>query len=189
MFVVGRRGGSPTIRDTSVMPGRAAYPGSFDPLTIAHLGIAEAARDRHDLDRVDLVISEVALAKEDRACVRLDERVMAIRLAMRSRPWLGVEVTRLQYVSDIAETYDLVIVGADKWDQLHDPRFHDSPEAHEVALAKLPRPLIVPRPPWPVPDEHRLDVPEHLAEISATAVRVGRAEWLAPEAREVGAWD
>ena len=37
--------------------GRAAYPGSFDPLTIAHLGIAEAAREHHDLDRVDLVIS------------------------------------------------------------------------------------------------------------------------------------
>ena len=42
------------------MSRRAAYPGSFDPLTIAHLGIAEAARDRHALDRVDLVISEVA---------------------------------------------------------------------------------------------------------------------------------
>jgi len=69
------------------MSGRAAYPGSFDPLTIAHLGIAEAARDRHALDRVDLVISEVALGKEARARVRLEERVEAIRLAGRERPW------------------------------------------------------------------------------------------------------
>ncbi len=167
---------------------RAAYPGSFDPLTIAHLAIAEVARDRCGLDRVDLVISRVALAKEERACVRLDERVEAIRLAMRTRPWLGVVVTDLQYVSDIAEPYDLVIVGADKWNQLHDPRFHESPEAHEAALAKLPTPLVVPRPPWPVPDEHRLDVAEHLAEVSATAVRNGRLDWMAPEAREVGAW-
>ena len=111
------------------MSRRAAYPGSFDPLTIAHLGIAEAARDRHDLDRVDLVISEVALGKEDRACVRLDERVEAIRLAGRERPWLGLVVTDLQLVSDIAEAYDLVIVGADKWAQLHDPAFHPSTEA------------------------------------------------------------
>ena len=41
--------------------GRAAYPGSFDPLTIAHLAIAETAWSTHSLDRVDLVISQVAL--------------------------------------------------------------------------------------------------------------------------------
>ncbi|HEY5696351.1 MAG: hypothetical protein ABWZ14_07505 [Acidimicrobiales bacterium] len=170
------------------MSRRAAYPGSFDPLTIAHLGIAEAARDRHDLDRVDLVISEVALGKEDRACVRLDERVEAIQLAGRERPWLGLVVTDLQLVSDIAEAYDLVIVGADKWAQLHDPAFHPSAESLAAALAKLPTPAVVPRPPWDTPDEHRLDVPAHLAEISATAVRAGRLDWMAPEAREVGAW-
>jgi cytidyltransferase-like protein len=169
--------------------GRAAYPGSFDPLTIAHLGIAEAARDHLDLDQVDLVISVVALAKEDRAGVRLEERVACLELAASTRPWMGVHVTDLQYVSDIAEPYDVVIVGADKWDQLHDPRFHASPESHEAALAKLPRPLIVPRPPWPVPEEHRLDVPVELTEVSATAVREGRVEWMAPEARAIGAWD
>ena len=63
------------------------------------------------------------------------------------------------------------------------------PEAHTEALAKLPTPLIVPRPPHPTPEEHRLDVPEHLAEVSATAVREGRSDWMAPEAREIGAWD
>ncbi|HEY5888020.1 MAG TPA: hypothetical protein VIT24_09865 [Acidimicrobiales bacterium] len=170
------------------MSRRAAYPGSFDPLTIAHLGIAEAARDRHDLDRVDLVISEVALGKEELACVRLDERVDAITRATRTRPWLGLVVTDLQYVSDIAEPYDLVIVGADKWAQLHDPAFHPTEQSLVAALAKLPTPVIVPRPPWETPDEHRLEVPEHLAEISATAVREGRLDWMAPEAREVGAW-
>jgi len=171
------------------MGGRAAYPGSFDPLTIAHLGIAEAAWSTHGLDRVDLVISEVAIGKEDRACVRLDERVRAIELAGRSRPWLRIVVTELQLVSDIAESYDVVIVGADKWAQLHDPAYHPSAEAHAEALAKLPKPLVVPRPPWQVPDEHRLDVPEHLTTVSATAVRDGRKDWMAPEARAVGAWD
>ena len=168
---------------------RAAFPGSFDPLTIAHLGIAEAARDRCDLERVDFTISVVALAKEHKAGVRLEERVACLELAAETRPWMGVVVTDLQYVSDIAEPYDYVIVGADKWNQLHDPRFHDSPEALEAALAKLPTPLIVPRFPWPVPDEHRLDVPEHLTEVSATAVRKGKKDWMAPEARRIGAWD
>ncbi len=136
-----------------VRGGRAAFPGSFDPLTVAHLGIAEAARDRHHLERVDFIISVVALAKEHKAGVRLEERMRTLLKARRNgRPWMGVEVTDLQYVSDIAEPYDFVIVGADKWNQLHDPRFHESPEAHEAALAKLPTPLIVPRPPWPVPE-------------------------------------
>ena len=84
------------------MPGRAAYPGSFDPLTIAHLGIAESARSIHRLDQVDLVISEVAIGKEDRACVRLDERVRAIQLAGRTRPWLRVVVTDLQLVDGVS---------------------------------------------------------------------------------------
>jgi hypothetical protein len=171
---------------------RAAFPGSFDPLTLAHLGIAEVARDRYVLDRVDLVISRVALAKEHKAGERLDERVEAIQRARHSRPWLGLLVTELQLVSDIAEGYDLVIVGADKWAQLHDPSFHPSPAHHAGALEKLPTPVIVPRSPHPVPDEHRLDVPEHLTLMSSSGVREGRVEWMAPEAIEVaeetGAW-
>lgn len=171
---------------------RGAFPGSFDPLTLAHLGIAEAARDRHGLDHVDLVISRVALAKEHKAGERLDERVAAIERAGRARPWLRVVVTELQLVSDIAEGYDLVIVGADKWAQLHDPSFHPSPEHHAAALAKLPVPAVVPRDPHPVPPEHLLEVPAHLTLMSSTAVRGGRVEWMAPEAvevaRETGVW-
>ncbi|OWY62687.1 hypothetical protein B7486_57075 [cyanobacterium TDX16] len=177
--------GGPVVR-------RAAFPGSFDPLTLAHLGIAEVARDRYELDHVDLVISRVALAKEDRAGERLAERIEAIERARRRRRWLGLLVTELQLVSDIAEGYDLVIVGADKWAQLHDPSFHGSAAEHAAALAKLPMPAVVPRPPHEVPDEHRFDVPEHLTLMSSTAVREGRTEWMAPEAievaKETGAW-
>jgi hypothetical protein len=39
-----------------------------------------------------------------------------------------------------------------------------------------------------VPDEHRLDVGDHLHDVSATAVRNGRHDWMAPEARAIGAW-
>ena len=167
-------------------------PGSFDPLTVAHLGIAEIAKDRFELDQVDLVISRVALAKEDRAGERLDERIDAIERACRTRRWLGLVVTDLQLVSDIAEPYDLVILGADKWAQVHDPSFHPSPAHHAAALAKLPTPAIVPRLPHPVPPEHLLEVPAHLTLMSSTAVREGRTEWMAPEAVEVaeetGAW-
>lgn len=171
---------------------RGVYPGTFDPLTVAHLGLAEAARDRFSLERVDLVISRVALGKEHRAGERLDERVEAIQRAGRSRPWLAVVVTELQLVSDIAEPYDVVVMGADKWAQLHDPAFYASAAALAEALAKLPTPAVSPRPPYPVPPEHKLEVPEHLTRMSSSAVRSGRHDWMAPEAaevaRETGAW-
>ena len=45
-------------------------------------------------------------------------------------------VTDLQLVSDIAEPYDVVIVGADKWAQLHDPVFYGgSASARDQAVA------------------------------------------------------
>ena len=88
--------------------------------------------------------------------------------------------------------YDVVIVGADKWAQLHDPRFHASTAEHVAALARLPTPAVVPRPGWSTPSEHLLEVPEHLTRMSSSAVRDGRIEWMAPEAievaRETGAW-
>ena len=43
---------------------RGVYPGSFDPLTIAHLAIAEAAVHEAPLDHLDLALSRSALGKE-----------------------------------------------------------------------------------------------------------------------------
>ncbi len=48
------------------MSGIGVYPGSFDPPTVAHLAIAEAARDQAGLDRVVLAVSRAALGKEQR---------------------------------------------------------------------------------------------------------------------------
>ena len=37
---------------------RGVYPGSFNPPTVGHVAIVEAAIRLHDLDRIDLVVSE-----------------------------------------------------------------------------------------------------------------------------------
>src|SRR6185436_14384082 len=42
---------------------RGAYPGTFNPPTVAHLAVALAARSQCGLDRVELVLSEVPLGK------------------------------------------------------------------------------------------------------------------------------
>jgi nicotinic acid mononucleotide adenylyltransferase len=156
------------------------YPGSFDPLTVAHLAVADAARAQCRLDHLDFAISRVALAKEHGHRSTLEERVEALRAAARRRRWIGVVVTDHQLVADIAAGYDVVVMGADKWAQLHDVAFYDgSSSARDDALARLPEVAIAPRPPTPIPTEGAviLSIPDHLAPVSSTAVHEGRREW------------
>ena len=167
------------------------YPGSFDPLTIAHLAIADKAVDEAALDRLDLALSRSALGKEGGAHLPLADRVAAIERAARARPWLGVTVADDQLISDIARGYDAVVMGADKWAQVVDLAFYGgSTEARDAALARLPRVAVAPRPPFEVPDGVVVLNVSH--DASSTAVREGRADWMAPEAldfdRASGAW-
>jgi nicotinic acid mononucleotide adenylyltransferase len=163
------------------------YPGSFDPLTVAHLAVAEVAVDHLGLDRLDLAISRTALGKEHLEDDSIDRRVAAIERASASRPWLGVAVVHTRLIAEIAADYDAVVMGADKWAQVNDPVWYGGDvRLRDRAVAALPRVGVAPRGEWPVPERLRLPVPDHLSEVSATAVRQGRHEWAAPEARHPG---
>lgn len=160
-----------------------AFPGSFDPLTVAHLAIADAAHAQCALDRLDLVVSRVPLAKEDRTQAPVADRLAAIEAAAAERPWLGARGTEAQLLADIAEGYDLLVVGADKWLQLHDPRFYGGSEAAmRRALQRLPPVAVAPRAGVPLPADGPafvLDVDPAHHHVSSTAVRAGRDEWRA----------
>jgi hypothetical protein len=161
------------------------YPGSFDPLTIAHLTIAHCAAEQLGLTRVDLAISRRTLGKEHLGAHTVEERVAAIRAAAESRPWLGVVVVDASLVVEIARGYDAVVMGADKWAQVLDPSWYpDGVTGRDAALASLPRVAVAPRHGVDLstgahPDMAVLRVPAHIGEISATAVRSGRDEWRA----------
>ena len=167
------------------MSGRVGvYPGSFDPLTTAHLAVAQAAIDRFGLARLDLVVSQVSLAKEDVEQGALDDRVAAIGRAAVACPQIRAVITDRQLVADIAERYDVCVVGADKWHQLHDVGFYGgSSEACDAALARLPILAVAPRHgfplPAPAPGLVLLDVDPAFHQVSSTAVRAGRDEWRA----------
>ena len=170
------------------------YPGSFNPPTIAHLAIAEAARRQCDLGRLDLVVSRVALGKEIAEVPRFEDRLAVLDAVAHSRPWLAVRVTDAKLLVDVAQGYDLLVVGADKWAQLHDPAWYGgSDAARDDALERLPDVVVAPRPPWPVPPERALVGidPAHLA-VSATGARNDQRHWMAPEAADfdarTGAW-
>lgn len=156
------------------------YPGTFDPPTIAHLAIAEAARAQCDLDRVDLVVSRDPLGKPG-AGDSLARRVAVLDAVAATRPWLGVVVTDERHLADIADGYDVLVLGADKWAQVLDPSFYDSPAHRDDAVARLPHLAVAPRGGLPLPDGcTRLDVELH--DISSTAARAGRRDLLLPEA-------
>lgn len=156
------------------------YPGSFDPLTIAHLAVADAAFDTLGLDRLDLAISGTALGKEHLDDASIQRRLDVIRDATADRPWLEVVVVRKRLIVDIAEGYDVVVMGADKWTQVIDPVWYDDEDARDAALARLPRVAVAPRAGHRVPPELELAVPEGLEHVSASAVRAGRTGWAAP---------
>ena len=173
------------------MTRRGAFPGSFNPLTLGHLAVAEAALEQCDLDVVDLIVSRVALAKEDVERPRLEDRVAVLRAAATARPWLGVVITDEQLIADTAAGYDVVVMGADKWAQVIDPAFYGGDqEARDAAVARLPVVALAPRPPVEIPGEVLVLDVRH--DASSTAVREGRTDWMAPEAAEFdrhsGAW-
>jgi nicotinic acid mononucleotide adenylyltransferase/predicted RNA-binding protein with PIN domain len=158
------------------------YPGTFDPPTIAHLAIAEAAVARAALDRLDFALSRVALGKEDRE--QLDERRAALERLIADRPELGVVVTDAQLIADIARGYDVVVMGADKWAQVNDPDWYESVAARDLAVAALPRVFVVPRGNHQVSGAEVLDIDPALAEVSSSAVRAGADHFrAAPGAR------
>lgn len=184
----------------------AAYPGSFDPLTVAHLAIASAAVTQLGVDRVDLVLSVDPLGKEAAGQVRVRDRVEVLEAVAAARDWLGVRTTEARLVADIAAGYDAVVVGADKWAQVLDPVWYGgSATARDRAVAALGTVALAPRAdprtaarlPHPEPGHLavrivELDVhPDHHG-VSATAVRAGRREWMVPEAAafdvRTGAW-
>jgi len=154
----------------------AAYPGTFDPPTIAHLAVAEAALRTCDVDRVVLVLSTDPIGKP--SPTSLEDRVARLESLAASRPWLGVAVTDHRLIADVCQGYDVVVMGADKWAQVLDPSYHETEEAWRASLARLPQVAVARRGDLPVAgDVVLLDV--DLGHVSSTAVRSGRTDWLA----------
>lgn len=157
------------------------YPGTFDPLTVAHLAVADAAFAHLGIDRLDLAISRSALGKEHLGDDSVDQRIDAVRAATEDRSWLRIVVVEARLVVDVAQGYDVVVMGADKWAQVIDPRWYGEDESErDSAVARLPRVAVAPRDGHDVPDRLLLPVDGRFSSVSATAVRAGRVEWAAP---------
>jgi Cytidylyltransferase-like len=156
---------------------RAVYPGSFNPPTVAHVAIAEAALLQPGIVTVTFALSQNPINKAHLSDT--SGRAATLRGALTEYPRFLVEVTGQRLIADIAEGYDLVIVGADKWQQMQDVQYYDfDPSARDAALARLPAVAVVPRSGIEVPESARLGIDEAYRDVSSSEVRAGNLQWL-----------
>jgi predicted RNA-binding protein with PIN domain len=128
------------------------------------------------------MISRSTLGKPELVGAGLDARVNALSRAAASRYWMTAGVTDKQLIADIAEGYDVVIMGADKWEQVNDVSWYADEAARDAAIARLPEVFVVPRPGHSTEGATVLDIDEALTHVSSTRVRDGELHLMAPEA-------
>ena len=171
---------------------KGVYPGSFNPPTIGHVAIVEAAIQQHQLTSIDLTISEVALAKPIIMKPSLEERIRVLEASFSKIPQVNIVRTSLQLIADIADGYDLVVMGADKWAQIQDESFYDDVDHMLECISRLPRIAVAPRGEIVVPAEILLEVPKKIATISSSLAREINFEWMTEAAQnfsnETGSW-
>ena len=138
------------------------FGGSFDPVHLGHLLVAEAAREELELSRLFFIPAAQSPFKPDLRPTAPQERVRLLRLALAGREWCQVDEQELRrggvsYTVDTLRDYAarfpgaqlFYLIGADHLPQL--PKWRDAAE-----LARLARFVVLPRPgqtdtPFPAP--------------------------------------
>jgi len=152
--------------------------GSFDPIHLGHLALAEAARDRFRLDRLLLVVAAAQPLKPDGPAAPAEDRYAMVRLAARGRPRLQasdleirrpppsytVETLREVRLRFSGATEVFLLLGADAMEEF--PRWRES-----EAVRALARVVACPRPGAPPPAGADEVLEAETPAISSTEVR------------------
>jgi len=170
--------------------------GSFNPLTNAHLAIAEAAKAAYHLDEILFAISRVTIDKEAVREACLEDRLLLLRLFAEHHHGFGVVLVSHGLYADQAQAFRRTfpalaeldfLVGFDKLVQLFDPRYYADRETALHTFFAQARLITAPRNDKSLEDldrllklpEHRafstkvlpLSLPEEYRGLSATQVR------------------
>lgn len=171
----------------------ALFGGTFDPVHLGHIRIAEAARESLALDEVRFLPCRISPHKQDSAPTAADDRLEMLRRATAGLPWATVDDFELRLegpsysyrtVEAMAERFPgarlFWIMGGDQWAVLDD-------WAEPQRMAARVEFIVISRGGNPDPrDGYRLH-PLHVEHpASATAIRRAIAagetghEWLDP---------
>ncbi len=134
------------------MPRIGLFGGSFDPVHLGHLLVAQAAKDELQLDRLFFVLAAQSPFKPERQPTMPRERLRLLRLALAGWTWCEVDEQEIQrggisYTIDTVRDYVarfpgselFYLVGADQAVQLGKWRAADD-------LARLAQFVVIPRP-------------------------------------------
>lgn len=130
------------------------FPGSFNPLTNAHLAVAAAAREVAALDAVVWSISAVTVDKERVERASIPDRLAQLGAFARTTPADVVAIiNRGLYVEEaealrahLAGSATLfMLIGFDKIVQIFDPRYYADRDAALRELFALAHILVAPR--------------------------------------------
>lgn len=163
---------------------RGVYPGSFNPPTIAHLAVSEAAKEHHQLDIVVWTVSRAALGKLDLNDDRLSERLQVLEAVAAEISWLDIALTSDQLLVDISVGFDVLVMGADKWHQIQELHWYQDAAHRDQSLSDLPELAVAPREGLVVPEHLALPIDPALANVSSSAARAGDHSVMLPEAVE-----
>jgi nicotinate-nucleotide adenylyltransferase len=164
--------------------------GTFDPVHLGHVRMAEEARDALGLEQVILVPAGQPMSKPDRNITPAEHRIEMLRLAVKDKPRLtisAIETERpgpsftIDTITELQQKYGAgavmcFILGWDSLEQV--------PEWHEPArLVKMCYLVAIPRPGCKLPDFNDLEknlpgisqkvicLQNPCINISATAIR------------------
>lgn len=142
-------------------PSAAARPrvammgGTFDPIHVGHLAIADEVRDALDLERILFIPAGTPPHKPVGSAAPVEHRVAMVEAAIADNPAFElsrVEVDRagpsftVDTVELLATTYDVTVI-------LSAETFHELPTWHEPdRLFAAARVAVVPREGYPAPD-------------------------------------
>jgi nicotinate-nucleotide adenylyltransferase len=128
------------------------FGGSFDPVHLGHLLVAQAAREELELTRLFVIPAAQSPLKPERRPTDARQRVRLLRLALMGKPWIEIDEQELKrgglsYTIDTLRDYAarfggasiFYLIGADHVSQLLKWR-----EAE--ALARLAEFVVIPRP-------------------------------------------
>jgi nicotinate-nucleotide adenylyltransferase len=128
------------------------FGGSFDPVHLGHLLVAQAAREELDLTRLCFILAAQSPFKPDRKLTPPNERLRLLRLALAGQPWCEIDEQEIRrggvsYTIDTVRDYArrfpeaqlFYLIGADHVARL--PEWRDA-----GALAKALEFVVIPRP-------------------------------------------
>jgi nicotinate-nucleotide adenylyltransferase len=134
------------------MPRMGLFGGSFDPVHLGHLLVAEAAREELGLDRLFFVPAAQSPFKPDRQPTSAAERVRMLRLALAGETWCEIdeqEVRRggVSYTIDTVRDYATRYAGAELFCLIGTDHISKLPQWRAAdELARLIEFVVIPRP-------------------------------------------